>query len=59
MEMHRVTFVVFGEVAEMDEEPTSLVGAFTMAIAGPIASILTAAWGETLASGDVRPANGG
>ncbi len=43
MEMRGITLFVFGGVAEMDEEPSTPAAEFTMAIAGPIASILVAA----------------
>jgi Zn-dependent protease/predicted transcriptional regulator len=39
--MQGITLFVFGGVAEMDDEPPSAKAEFLMAIAGPLASILT------------------
>ncbi len=40
IEMKGITLFIFGGVAEMDQEPPNPKAEFTMAIAGPIASVL-------------------
>jgi Zn-dependent protease/CBS domain-containing protein len=40
--MKGITLFIFGGVAEMDEEPSSPKAEFTMAIAGPVSSVLLA-----------------